>query len=249
MPCADPLAGRHRAGDGRQRHLLAQRHAADAAGRRRRARHRREAASRATRSGRRPSRSTSTATTCCPAEGRGEREPAPGLPLLERRRRPDGAALRQLEGPLPGAARQRAGRLGGAVRAACDCPKLFNLRSDPFERAGEDASMYYGKWQADHMFLLVPAQTLVGMFLETFEDVPAAPAAGQLQPGRRGRESAPEARVARRRLRRRGEVRRSTRRRARAASQGPRRAPAPPRRRRAPDRPNRLPSVAHLTIG
>jgi arylsulfatase len=51
-------------------------------------------------------------------------------------------------------------------------PKLFNLRSDPFERADEDATMFYQKWAADRMFLLVPAQALVGQFLKTFQEFP-----------------------------------------------------------------------------
>ena len=51
-------------------------------------------------------------------------------------------------------------------------PKLYNLRSDPFERATEDATMFYDKWSADRMFLLVPAQVLVGQFLKTFEEFP-----------------------------------------------------------------------------
>jgi arylsulfatase len=51
-------------------------------------------------------------------------------------------------------------------------PKLFNLRSDPFERADEDAKMYYYKWSADRMFLLVPAQYLVGQFLESLAEFP-----------------------------------------------------------------------------
>lgn len=51
-------------------------------------------------------------------------------------------------------------------------PKLFNLRSDPFERADEDGTMFYAKWAADRMFLLVPAQALVGEFLKTFEEFP-----------------------------------------------------------------------------
>jgi arylsulfatase A-like enzyme len=50
--------------------------------------------------------------------------------------------------------------------------KLYNLRSDPFERASEDASMFYDKWMADHMFVLVPAQALVSQFLKTFEEFP-----------------------------------------------------------------------------
>ncbi|NOK22349.1 arylsulfatase [Corallococcus carmarthensis] len=51
-------------------------------------------------------------------------------------------------------------------------PKIFNLRSDPFERADTDASMYYDLWMMEHAFLLVPAQALVGEFLKTFEKFP-----------------------------------------------------------------------------
>jgi len=51
-------------------------------------------------------------------------------------------------------------------------PKIFNLRSDPFERADTDATMYYGKWVADRLFMLVPAQAIVGQFLKTFEEFP-----------------------------------------------------------------------------
>ena len=51
-------------------------------------------------------------------------------------------------------------------------PDIINLRSDPFERATQDASMFYDKWMADRAFLLVPAQAIVGQFLKTFEDFP-----------------------------------------------------------------------------
>ena len=51
-------------------------------------------------------------------------------------------------------------------------PKVFNLRSDPFERGDEDASMFYDKWMVDHAFVLVPAQQIVGEFLKTFEEFP-----------------------------------------------------------------------------
>jgi arylsulfatase len=52
-------------------------------------------------------------------------------------------------------------------------PMIVNLRSDPFERAPEDASMFYDKWSADLMFLLVPAQAIVGQFLKTFAEFPS----------------------------------------------------------------------------
>jgi arylsulfatase len=51
-------------------------------------------------------------------------------------------------------------------------PNLYNLRADPFERATQDASLFYGKWCADHAFTLVPVQAIVGQFLKTFEEFP-----------------------------------------------------------------------------
>jgi hypothetical protein len=51
-------------------------------------------------------------------------------------------------------------------------PKVFNLRSDPYERADIDGTLFYAKWAADRMFLLVPAQAIVSQFLKTFEEFP-----------------------------------------------------------------------------
>jgi arylsulfatase len=51
-------------------------------------------------------------------------------------------------------------------------PNIYNLRADPFERASEDATLFYGKWMADHTFLLVPAQAIVAEFLKTFKEFP-----------------------------------------------------------------------------
>ncbi len=50
-------------------------------------------------------------------------------------------------------------------------PKLFNLRSDPFETADHE-SIDYGRWRVEHAFLLVPAQQYVGQFLATFKEFP-----------------------------------------------------------------------------
>ena len=52
-------------------------------------------------------------------------------------------------------------------------PKLFNLRSDPFERAEHEAGDY-DKWFIEHIFVLVPAQAIVGQFLATFQEFPPA---------------------------------------------------------------------------
>ncbi len=50
-------------------------------------------------------------------------------------------------------------------------PKLFNLRSDPFETADHEG-MDYERWRVEHLFLLVPAQQYVGQFLGTFKEFP-----------------------------------------------------------------------------
>jgi len=50
-------------------------------------------------------------------------------------------------------------------------PYIFNLRTDPFERASITSNTYYD-WILDHAFLLVPAQAYVGQFLATFKDYP-----------------------------------------------------------------------------
>ena len=50
-------------------------------------------------------------------------------------------------------------------------PKLFNLRTDPFERADITSVTYYD-WLVDHVFLMVPAQAYVGEFLATFREYP-----------------------------------------------------------------------------
>ena len=50
-------------------------------------------------------------------------------------------------------------------------PMLTNLRSDPLEEAHE-TGIGYPKWRLDRAFLLVPAQLIVGRFLQTFKEFP-----------------------------------------------------------------------------
>nr|WP_294528148.1 arylsulfatase [uncultured Rhodopila sp.] len=50
-------------------------------------------------------------------------------------------------------------------------PYIFNLRTDPFERAPITSNTYYD-WMLDHAYLLVPAQAYVGQFLATFQEYP-----------------------------------------------------------------------------
>ena len=50
-------------------------------------------------------------------------------------------------------------------------PRIFNLRTDPLERAIHE-SMNYKVWQFNHVFLLVPAQAVVRKFMSTFAEFP-----------------------------------------------------------------------------
>src|SRR5262247_287641 len=47
-------------------------------------------------------------------------------------------------------------------------PKIFNLRTDPYERADITSNTYYD-WLFDHVYLLVPAQAYVADFLASFK--------------------------------------------------------------------------------
>ena len=50
-------------------------------------------------------------------------------------------------------------------------PKVFNLRTDPFERADITSNTYYD-WLLDHAWVVVPMQAYVAGMLETFSKFP-----------------------------------------------------------------------------
>lgn len=50
-------------------------------------------------------------------------------------------------------------------------PKIFNLRTDPYERADVTSNTYYD-WLIDRSYLLLAAQPYVGEFLITFKNYP-----------------------------------------------------------------------------
>jgi len=50
-------------------------------------------------------------------------------------------------------------------------PKIFNLRTDPFERADTDSNNY-NTWWIRRIFALVPAQTFVGEYIASFKEFP-----------------------------------------------------------------------------
>jgi len=50
-------------------------------------------------------------------------------------------------------------------------PKIFNLRTDPYERADITSNTYYD-WLLDHAFLLVPAQAYVFSMMQSMVEFP-----------------------------------------------------------------------------
>jgi arylsulfatase len=50
-------------------------------------------------------------------------------------------------------------------------PKLFNLRTDPYERADITSNSYYS-WMIENAYLVLAAQGVIGPFLETFKEFP-----------------------------------------------------------------------------
>jgi arylsulfatase len=50
-------------------------------------------------------------------------------------------------------------------------PKLFNLRTDPYERADITSNTYWD-WVIEHIYLFLPTQKIVEDFLQTFVEFP-----------------------------------------------------------------------------
>jgi arylsulfatase len=59
---------------------------------------------------------------------------------------------------------------------------LFNLRTDPFERARDDSGEYE-KWYVERMFVMAPAQAIVARELQTFKEFPPRQKPGSFSVG------------------------------------------------------------------
>ena len=61
-------------------------------------------------------------------------------------------------------------------------PKLFNLRTDPYERAEETSNRYFD-WILERAFLFVPAQSFVAEHIQSLAEFPVSqkPAAFNLE--------------------------------------------------------------------
>ncbi len=62
-------------------------------------------------------------------------------------------------------------RLWAEPFVALRVPKLYNLRTDPYERADITSNTYYD-WFLDHDFIALAAQIIVSQFVETFKQFP-----------------------------------------------------------------------------
>jgi arylsulfatase len=58
-------------------------------------------------------------------------------------------------------------------------PKLYNLRTDPYERADITSNSYYD-WFLEKSYMILAAQAIVGPFLETFTEFPPRQRAASL---------------------------------------------------------------------
>ena len=56
-------------------------------------------------------------------------------------------------------------------------PLVINLRQDPFERFQGESQMWF-RWGADKLWMFVPAQMVVGMFVESFKEYPPSQKSG-----------------------------------------------------------------------
>jgi len=61
-------------------------------------------------------------------------------------------------------------------------PKIFNLRTDPFERADHESGAY-DKWYVERVFVFAPAIAIVGQHLATFQQFPPRQAPGSFSVG------------------------------------------------------------------
>ena len=68
---------------------------------------------------------------------------------------------------------EMSGNLPTAWHKTPSWPLITSLRQDPYERY-MDQSQFYTKWYADRMFMMVPAQALIGELLESLKEFPPA---------------------------------------------------------------------------
>jgi arylsulfatase A-like enzyme len=71
------------------------------------------------------------------------------------------------------------GNLFTGERKSQNVPIVVNLREDPLERFPDESSLYT-RWWADKLWTLVPAQAIVGQFLQSFQEFPPSQKSGSM---------------------------------------------------------------------
>jgi arylsulfatase len=69
------------------------------------------------------------------------------------------------------------GNLFTGKRTSANVPLVVNLRQDPFERTPFESDMYR-RWAGDKLWTLVPAQAIVGQFIQSFKEYPPSQRSG-----------------------------------------------------------------------
>ena len=164
--------GKIKAGIGLERDRAASRLAADLPRDGRRARHRREAEEGL--QGDRPhlQEPHRRLQPAALPDRQGEEEPAQALHLLQRRRRRARrcATTTGRSCSWSSAARARC-RSGPSLSRELRLPKLFNLRTDPYECADITSNTYYD-WFLHHAYIIYGAWAIADKWAATFKDFP-----------------------------------------------------------------------------
>jgi arylsulfatase len=69
------------------------------------------------------------------------------------------------------------GNFFNGKRVTPNMPFVVNLRQDPFERFPSESMMYLG-WMQDKLWAFMPAQVVVGQFLQSFQEFPPSQKSG-----------------------------------------------------------------------
>ena len=69
------------------------------------------------------------------------------------------------------------GNIASGTLKQPNMPLVTNLRQDPFERFSSESQMWF-RWGADKLWMFVPAQVVVGQFIESFKEYPPSQKSG-----------------------------------------------------------------------
>ena len=75
------------------------------------------------------------------------------------------------------------GNLQDSIVRTVNMPYVINLRQDPYERFMRESKIYF-RWYADKLWAFVPAQAVVGKFIETFKEFPPSQPSATFGPDR-----------------------------------------------------------------